>query len=158
MAEGRENPQIYAPERLTPPERARDTFITAVMWTFYLYLWVPFLSLLGWLMGFELAYDIMIRSGGALDNATTFFAYAIVVGIIFCAVTGWSTLNRLRFRGVDRRRSSQRVGDQAAADYFNVTLDQLRELRSGKIFTVEVDESGQLMSFSADEDTGHSSA
>lgn len=158
MAVARENIHIHAPELLTPPQRARDSVLTAAMWAFYLYLWVPLISLLGWLLGFEFAYDVMIRSGGARNNASLLFSYAIVIGIICCAVTAWSIINRLRFRNVTRRKFSQRVDDKAILNHFNITVDQLRELRAGKVVSVETDENGQAENFSADRDTGHSSS
>jgi len=148
MAVARENIHIHAPELLTPPQRARDTVLTAAMWTFYLYLWVPLISLLGWLLGFEFAYNVMIRSGGARNNGSLLFSYAIVIGVICAAITAWSIINRLRFHGVTRRKFSQRVNDQALLNHFNVTLDQLRGLRAGTIVSVEMDENGQAKCFS----------
>ncbi len=157
MAVARENIHIHAPELLTPPQRARDTLLTAAMWAFYLYLWVPLISLLAWLLGFELAYDVMIRSGGARNNASLLFGYAKVVGVICCTITSWSILYRLRFHRVTRSRFSQRVDDEAILNHFKLTLDQLLELRLGKVVSVETDENGQPENFSADRDTGHSS-
>lgn len=147
MAVAREKIHIHAPELLTPPQRARDTLLTGVMWAFYLYLWVPLISLLAWLLGFELAYDVMIRSGGARDNASLLFGYAKVVGVICCAVTAWSIFNRLRFHGVTRRKFSQRVDDKAILNHFNFTLDELREFRAEKVVSVETDENGRVKSF-----------
>ncbi len=156
MAVARENIHIHAPELLTLPQRARDTLLTAVMWAFYLYLWVPLISLFAWVLGFELAYDVMIRSGGARDNASLLFGYAKVVGVICCTITAWSILNRLRFHRVTRRKFFQRVDDKAILNHFKLTLDQLRELRAGKVVSVKMDENGEAENISADRDTGQS--
>ena len=150
MAEIPENVQIHAPELLTQPQRARDTVVTAAMWGVYLYLWVPLISLFAWLLGFEFAYDVMIRTGGARNLLSILFAYSIVIGVIFVAVTVWSLVNRLRFRGVNRRKFSESVADEDLLDQFHVTIDQLRELRVGKVISIELDEHGHPVQFSAD--------
>ena len=56
---------IDAPYLLSRRRRITDTVATAMMWILYSYLWAPFISLVAWLLGFEFAYDVMVRAGGA---------------------------------------------------------------------------------------------
>jgi biofilm PGA synthesis protein PgaD len=137
------NAWFSAPEELTPKERARDALITAMLWAVYLYLWVPLVSLLAWAMGFEFAYDVMVRAGGATDLLPILLEYLVVVSIIFSAFTIWSVSNRLRFRNLNRRARRAPVADDALAEYFQVPLEQIAAMRSRKVIHVSVDDEGR---------------
>ena len=143
MAKAQEQPYYSAPEELTPRERARDTLITAMLWAVYLYLWVPLVSLLAWAMGFEFAYDVMVRAGGAQDLLPILLEYLVVVSIIFSGFTIWSVSNRLRFRDLNRRARRAPVADDALAEYFRVPVEQIAAMRSRKVIHVSVDEEGR---------------
>jgi biofilm PGA synthesis protein PgaD len=142
MVEVPQNMHFEAPEALTPRERARDTLITAVLWGVYLYLWVPLVSLLAWALGFEFAYDVMVRAGGARDLLPILQEYAVVVSIILSAFTIWSVSNRLRFKHMTRRSRRTPVSDQSLAEYFNVSIDLIVSMRTHQILRVSFDEEG----------------
>ena len=143
MSEKRPAMHFSAPDQLTKPERARDTLITAVLWAVYLYLWVPLVSLLAWAMGFEFAYAVMVRAGGARDLLPILLEYAVVVSIIFSGFTIWSVSNRLRFKDLSRRTRRAPVRDEALADYFRVPVSQIAAMRSRQVIHVSVDEDGR---------------
>jgi biofilm PGA synthesis protein PgaD len=127
---------IDAPDLLTAKERARDTLMTAGMWGAYLYLWVPLISLGAWLLGFEFAYDVMARAGGARDLAHVLKMFGVAIALIFLVVTVWSYSNRVRYRGHNRRHAGSAVPDESLAEYFGVegrALDRLRSTRRVEI-------------------------
>lgn len=133
---------IDVPALLTPRQRARDTFVTAVMWMFYLYLWVPLISLCAWLLGFEFAYDVMIRAGGARELANVLIFYAIIVAVIFCVVTAWSISNLLRFGRLRRRQDVPSVTLQEMAEHFGLDSKFVTDLRTQKTVAVRFDDTG----------------
>jgi biofilm PGA synthesis protein PgaD len=123
---------IDAPDLLTARQRARDALMTAGMWGAYLYLWVPLISLFAWLLGFEFAYDVMVRAGGAHDLVRVLQTFAVAIIVIFVIVSVWSYSNRVRYRGHNRRHAGPEVADESLAEYFGVdtaTLTGLREAR-----------------------------
>jgi biofilm PGA synthesis protein PgaD len=132
---------IDAPELLTVRERARDTLMTAGMWAAYLYLWVPLISLFAWLLGFEFAYDVIVRAGGVRDLEHVLQTFAVAIVAIFAVVSAWSYSNRLRYRGLNRRHAGPMVPDQLLADYFGVEawmVSTLREARRSELaFTAD---------------------
>ncbi|HEY7671440.1 MAG TPA: poly-beta-1,6-N-acetyl-D-glucosamine biosynthesis protein PgaD [Gammaproteobacteria bacterium] len=134
---------IQAPELLTARERARDTVVTAAMWALYLYLWVPLISLFAWVLGFELAYDIMIRSGGAQDLGSILLFYGVIIGVIFCVVTAWSLINRVRYRRQNRRHLGRSVADEAIAAFFGVDPATLPALRQARRVRLDFDAAGR---------------
>jgi len=149
------NPQIDAPELLTARQRARDTLFTALMWGVYLYLWVPLVSLFAWLLGFEFAYDVMVRAGGATDLGEVIVFYAIVVAIIFLTVTAWSLGNRLRYGKMHRRHAHSPLTLDSMARYFHVEETDVARLRQMKSASIEFDDEGrpQIASYEAPPET-----
>lgn len=133
MAVAEQQLEIDAPERMTRRERTRDALLTAALWAFYFYLWVPLASLLAWLVGIELAYGVLVRAGGVHGLGAALKAYGLAIMLIFAAVTAWSLSNRLRFSGRrnQRRQRAASVGDDELVSYFEVTPTQLERLRTG---------------------------
>ncbi len=138
-----QNMHFELPEELSRKDRARDSAITAILWAVYLYLWVPLVSLLAWALGFEFAYDVMIRAGGARDLVNILLQYSFVVTLILGTFTIWSVSNRLRFKGLNRRTKRDPVDIQAIAAYFRVSETEASEMRLHQIIHVDVDASGK---------------
>ncbi len=128
---------IDAPDLLTAKQRARDTLMTAGMWGAYLYLWVPLISLAAWLLGFQFAYDVMVRAGGARDLVRVLKMFGVAIALIFLVVTVWSYSNRARYRGRNRRHAGPAVPDESLAEYFGVEEHALDRLRAER--RVEID-------------------
>jgi biofilm PGA synthesis protein PgaD len=128
---------IDAPDLLTAKQRARDTLMTAGMWGAYLYLWVPLISLAAWLLGFQFAYDVMVRAGGAHDLAHVLKMFGAAIALIFLVVTVWSYSNRARYRGRNRRHAGPAVPDESLAEHFGVDMRALDRLRATR--RVEID-------------------
>ena len=134
---------IDAPELMTAPERTRDTLFTAIMWLVYLYLWVPLASLLAWLLGFEFAYDVMIRSGGARDLGAVLTVYGVIVVVIAATVAFWSLGNRFRYGNLKRRAAHSTVTTTELARYFDVDPAQVERLRAAKLAAISFDADGR---------------
>jgi biofilm PGA synthesis protein PgaD len=120
---------INAPELLSGRERARDLVITAIMWSVYLYLWMPLVSLFAWLFGFELAYDVMIRDGGVQHLGGVLLIYASIVVAIFATVSLWSIANLLRYGKLNRRSRAKPTSIEEMSEYFDVDTDVIEQLR-----------------------------
>ena len=135
---------IDSPELLTGREQFRDTVVTGAMWALYVYLWVPLISLLAWILGFEFAYDVMIRAGGAVHLGTVLFWYAIAITTIFIIFGVWSLSNLLRFAGHNRRGNFDRIEDQSFMAFFGISAEDLERLRSGRSLTLELDAVGAI--------------
>ena len=142
MVEVPQNLHFEVPEELTRSERTRDSLITAVLWGIYLYLWVPLASLLAWAMGFEFAYDVMVRAGGARDLLPILLEYAVVVSVILSTFTIWSVSNRLRFKHMTRRSRRPPVADDALSEYFGISIAEIGSMRSHQIMRITFDEDG----------------
>ena len=137
-----EDIHIDAPHLVSPRRRITDAVATAVMWVLYSYLWAPFISLVAWLLGFEFAYDVMVRSGGAEGLLSVLTWYGIVLFCIFLVVTAWSAVNRYRFAEHERRQSAADVSDEDIREYFALEGNDLARMRHAHTAKVCIDENG----------------
>jgi biofilm PGA synthesis protein PgaD len=135
---------IDAPELLTRREQLRDTFVTGIMWALYAYLWLPLISLLAWVLGFEFAYDVMVRAGGAMHLKTVLYWYIVAIMTIFVIFGVWSLSNRARFAGHNRRDHLDRVSDESFMAFFGISAADLALLRSSSSLTLELDAVGAI--------------
>jgi biofilm PGA synthesis protein PgaD len=133
---------IDAPELLTGRQRTRDMIFTAIMWGVYLYLWAPLVTLFAWLLGFEFAYDVMVRAGGARDLERVLVFYGVVVAVIFVVVAFWSLGNRLRYGRLQRRQAGQDLSITAMAESFGVDVATIERLRSISSVSIDFDAEG----------------
>lgn len=136
---------INAPELLSGRERARDLVITAIMWSIYLYLWMPLISLFAWLFGFELAYDVMIREGGAQHLGGILLIYALIVVAIFATVSLWSLGNLWRYGKLNRRARAQPTSIEATAEYFDIDTEVIEQLRLTPAVSIDFGTDGHLI-------------
>ena len=141
--------QIYAPHLLSRQRRVGDAIATGLMWMLYSYLWGPFISLVAWLLGFEFAYDVMVRAGGVSALAEVAWWYGIVLASIFVIVSVWSVTNRRRFASRDRRQSGQDIGDSQMTEYFALQQGELQIMRTARSINLSHDATGCIERVSA---------
>jgi biofilm PGA synthesis protein PgaD len=110
---------INRPELQAPAARVFFSAVTAVFWTFYLYLMLPLATLIAWYVGFTVVYEEMLMRRGWESLLNLLGVYAIVVLVIGAFQVGWAVMNLLRFRGKrDRRRFNERFVDMNVAEMF----------------------------------------
>ncbi len=136
--------QIYAPHLLSRQRRVGDAIATGLMWMLYSYLGGPFISLVAWLLGFEFAYDVMVRAGGVDALKAVLWWYGIVLASIFVAVAVWSVVNRRRFADHDRRQNGQGVSDTELVGYFALQPEELQTMRSARVMSLRFDATGSI--------------
>ena len=144
MADSERNLHINMPKLLPRRRRVADAVLTALMWAFYSYLWAPLISLVAWLLGFEFAYDVLVRAGGLELLKEVILFYGTTVTIIFIVVSGWSIINRSRFAHRNRRKAIQTVTEEEISAYFGITAEQLATMRDSQIVHVGLGEIGDI--------------
>ena len=75
------NDDIYInePQLMSRRQRIGDAMATGLMWALYSYLWAPLVSLVEWLLGFEFAYDVMVRAGGLHVLEEVMYFYGLMI-------------------------------------------------------------------------------
>ena len=131
---------INAPGLQTMRQRFASSFVTLIFWGVWIYLWLPLVSLLAWMVGIDLFYQQMIVQSGYQSVFELVGWFALV--ILFMAVTllGWARYNQFLFRGKDRRKNVKAVEIVEIADRFQVNVFQLREWRRSKRLTIHLND------------------
>ena len=117
----------------------RDRVLTTVLWFFYLYLWTPFISLAAWYLGYEFAYENVIKAGGIDDLLQLLASFSKFVGIIVVIVAGWSLLQYRRFHGKDRRSTTPLPEPGAEMALWEIDETLFTSIRNAKIMTLNID-------------------
>ncbi len=131
---------INAPDLQTMRQRFVSSFFTFLFWAIWMYLWLPLVSLVAWLVGIDLFYQQMIVQSGYQSVAALIGWF--VLAVLFMAVTllGWAGYNLLLFRGKGRRKNIKAVEAVEMANRFQVNVFQLKEWRRSKWLTIHHDD------------------
>lgn len=100
--------------------------LTAAFWVIWVVLWLPLVTLFGWLFfGYQFQFH-MIRLDGYQGFLNLLVIYAMVILAMSGALIAWAKYNHLRFRGVDRRKG-----------FVAPTIEQLAVLHQQSVTTIE---------------------
>ena len=135
---------INEPRLQTLRQRYAYSLVTFVFWVFWLYLWLPLVSLVAWLLGINLFYQEMIVQEGYLAFFELVGWYAVTILIMAAVLLGWAGYNLYRFRGKDRRKSAAGVDPADIARQFAVEVDQLNQWHRAKRLTIHHNEEGAI--------------
>ena len=72
-----------------------------MMWLFYLYLWLPLITLGAWGLDFNFAYVHMILLEGYRALLHVLVIYLLIIVLMMVTLISWSQINLHRFGGLD---------------------------------------------------------
>lgn len=135
---------INEPSLQNLKSRFAYSMVTLVFWVFWIYLWLPVASLIGWLLGFNLFYQEMVVKSGYLSLLDLMGWYAGVILIIGATLLGWASYNLVRFRKKERRKGVDRVDIREIAGRFGVDAETLAAWQRAKRLTVYHNAEGHI--------------
>lgn len=130
---------IYRPEAVRLRQRTLFGLMTLIAWSAYLYLWLPFVTLLLWLVGIETASLRLLNDRPAPDYGVMFELLAIAA-LCSALLIGWAEYNRVRFQGKGRRSSPLQVGIGDVAARLGADENVASQLQSARIGIIVMDE------------------
>lgn len=136
---------IDRPELQTWRQRAVFGALTAAFWVVWVLLWLPAITLLGWLaFGYQFRYHMIVLEGyrGFLGLVAIYGAVVVVFG---GALILWAKYNHLRFRGMDRRKPFPVPSAGAVAQWFGQPERAIVQWRGYAVMTVEHDDQGHVV-------------
>lgn len=128
------------------PKRIVAGGVTALFWFAWIYLWLPFLTLLAWAMGLRHAYIQLLPSVETESMVKLAFTYFAIVSGLGIALLAWALFNYLRFRNVRRRVDPTAVGIFELARYANVNPTMLMQWQAARRIVVHHDSNAQFQS------------
>lgn len=105
---------------------------TSLMWGFWIYLFLPLLSLVLWLLGIRHFYIETIEEAGYLKLLDLLGKAGWSIILIFLALRLWGLYNYRRFGKRERRKSLPADALKKLAEHFDVYPEQITELQSSK--------------------------
>lgn len=136
---------IDMPERLSFPRRLAYRTLTLLFWMGWIYLWIPLVTLLGWVGGFAFFREqLFVQQGwqSFLDNLPT---YSFVVFMLAGTLFFWALTNWYRFSNREGRKAVSHVSTQEQADQLLVSLNNLALWQKQKRMVVHHDEHGRIL-------------
>ncbi|MBS7455687.1 poly-beta-1,6-N-acetyl-D-glucosamine biosynthesis protein PgaD [Coralloluteibacterium stylophorae] len=135
-------PLIERPRHLDRGRRALLGLLTALAWAVYVYLWLPLLTLLAWLLGVRTVYTRLYLEQSQLD-AFLLLALPVIAGLCALVLIVWAEYNRVRFGGAERRRHRADVDDAAVAATLGATPALASGLRGARVSVLRLDDHGR---------------
>lgn len=116
--------------------------LTALIWAGWIYLWLPLLTTLLWILGVRFSFMQLFMRGSGFDGKNI----GIVALACFCAVVCWSSLNYLRFRRKTRRKGAPVISRQEVGYSFGIeSSDALSMLLSLRQIEFQFDPEGRII-------------
>ena len=128
---------IDRPELQPPAMRAFFGMLTFVLWTAYVYLLLPILTLLAWYAGYTAIYEDMVMRRGWEALVELIGMYAAIVIMMGLIQVSWASVNWARFAGKrDRRRLRERHVDMAIQKMFMMDTTEMPVWQNAKRLVV----------------------
>lgn len=108
-------------------------------WAFWIYLWLPLISLLAWFLGIYIFEHEMIELGGYRGLLAMLGTYGLVILLLGGCLIGWAVYNIGRFSQSAARRSTPHITTEEQAHHFNVDIKQLEQWRKSQRLMIEHD-------------------
>jgi len=123
--------------------------LTLLLWVAYLYLWIPLVSVMAWVIGVHLFHHHVIERGGLRQLALDLRQYGVVVCVMVAVYLAWAVSNYLRFRHTRRLGNAPEVTRAMLAGHFNVEEAEVERLQSLRICEMSHDEQGNVVAMRA---------
>ncbi|MEY4729816.1 MAG: hypothetical protein RL020_974 [Pseudomonadota bacterium] len=136
---------LNVPERLSIPRRLAYRALTLAFWMGWIYLWIPLITLLGWLGGFALFRDEFIVMEGWQAFVDNFPTYSLVVVIMAGVLFFWALTNWYRFANREARKAVNHISMQEQADALQVSKNNLTNWQQQKRMVVYHDEHSRIL-------------
>ncbi|MFT4197189.1 MAG: poly-beta-1,6-N-acetyl-D-glucosamine biosynthesis protein PgaD [Pseudoxanthomonas sp.] len=139
---GYEHLIIHKPRSQPRVWRLTWRLVTVAFWALYFYLLQPLATLLLWLLGLRSAVVELYEPHNGPDF---FLLYALPAITVLCwlLVIVWAEYNRLRFRGLDRRRPSQNVSLPQVAAALQAPEELAERLATTRVAVLHMDENAR---------------
>lgn len=139
------NPLIIdRPDLQAWQQKALFGALTAIFWAVWVFLWLPLVTLLGWLFfGYRFQFH-MIELDGYEGFLELLAIYAVVILFMGGGLIAWAKYNHWRFRGTDRRKGYGVPTTAQLAAYYAVSTDTLAQWQNVSVMTVYHDAHGAI--------------
>ncbi|MBW1732164.1 MAG: poly-beta-1,6-N-acetyl-D-glucosamine biosynthesis protein PgaD [Deltaproteobacteria bacterium] len=105
---------------------------TTFMWALWVYLFLPVLNLILWLLGAHFFFVEIVKKGGFSEMVELVKRLGLAVVVVFVILRLWGYYNYVKFGKKDRRRSSQETHLEDLAQHFSLSAEEVQALQQKK--------------------------
>jgi biofilm PGA synthesis protein PgaD len=105
---------------------------TGIMWGLWIYLFLPLLNIVLWLLGIRYFHIEVIEHIGYKEFIGLLHNMGWIVLVVFIILRLWGYYNYMRFGRNDRRRRTPSITTEQLAGYFNIPIEEVENLQSKK--------------------------
>ena len=142
---------IERPDLQTAGQRFGYLSLTFVCWIFWLYLFVPLLSLVAWVLGARTVYEVLLQDLSVSNLVEISTLYGTGIGALTLIYLVWAVSSYLRFRRVDRRAPQAPVSAAQLAASHQLSLESLSTLQSSRRMVIPEQDLILLFGFTTSE-------
>ena len=132
---------ISRPERQSESQRVIFGALTVIVWALWLYLWLPLITSILWIVGIRWGY-IQVFKG--IRGVSLWIIPWVLLSVIVI-VASWSMYNDLRYASKTQRRRAQPLSKTAIGTRFGITGPMLSLLLHERRLSLYFDDAGQLI-------------
>jgi biofilm PGA synthesis protein PgaD len=112
--------------------RIGEWTFTTVMWVLWVYLFFPIIHIILWTLGIAYFYEKVIAQSDYLQLLDLIQNCGLTIFGIFLLLWFWGVYNYRRFGKRNRRSDSTMAAPGEMAEFFDVSVDRVFELRQQK--------------------------
>jgi poly-beta-1,6-N-acetyl-D-glucosamine biosynthesis protein PgaD len=132
---------ISHPERQSGTQHALFGALTVSIWALWIYLWLPLITGILWIVGIRWAYIQVFRG----TRGVSLWVIVWILGAVIVTVAYWSSYNNLRYAGRTQRLHAKAVSKIMIGRKFGITEDVLYTLMHGRSLNLHFNDREELM-------------
>lgn len=140
---------IERPDLQSKLQRYGYLSVTLICWLLWLYLFVPLLSLVAWVLGATLIYQTLLQGLQVAELSQLAIHYGTGILVLCGVFVTWAVSSYLRFRDVARRHAPVRVDDARLRRSHHLTADELAALRGSQRLVIPAEQLTRMFADSA---------
>jgi len=126
---------IDNPKLLTLPRIVGEWGVTTVMWLFWIYLLLPVISILLWMLGIHFFYQEVVYKAGYKHFLILCKNLGLTILIVFIILRAWGYYNYLAFGKRNRRKVVRSTNPAELGELFNLSPDEVLYCQARKEIT-----------------------
>lgn len=136
---------IDRPGLQTKRQRLLFGSMTLVFWALWIYLWLPVLALLGWALGFKIAYYEMVTKNGYVGVLQVLGWFITIIVCLGASLLVWAYYNYTRFHGNPRRRRVAPSTSPSLSERYGISPESLSRWQGERRLVLYHDADGKLI-------------
>ena len=136
---------IDRPSLQTSRQRLIFGSMTFIFWALWIYLWLPLVALIGWMLGFRIAYYEMIVKFGYVSLQHLLVFYLSIILFLGASLLVWAYYNYFRFRNKARRMQVAEVSVAALSERYHTAPETLALWAQARRLTLHHDAEGRVI-------------